>query len=70
MIVYGETKNQLKELKQDAVVVETMEEALNHAFEIAQPKDIVLLSPICASWDQFNNYEERGNQFKKLVNEK
>lgn len=70
MIVYGETKNQLKALKPDAVVVDTMEEALNHAFEIAKPKDVVLLSPICASWDQFANFEERGDLFKKLVNAK
>lgn len=70
MIVYGETKEQLKALKPDAIVVDTMEEAVEKAYRIAQANDVVLLSPLCASWDQFENYEQRGDLFKKIVNQK
>lgn len=69
MIVYGETKYQLKELMPEAIVKDTMEEAVSLASEIAKENDIVLLSPVCASWDQFKSYEERGELFKKQVNE-
>lgn len=67
MIVYGETKEQLKQLVDQAIVVDTMEQAIVKANEIATKNDIVLLSPICASWDQFTDYEQRGAQFKQIV---
>ena len=38
-------------------------------YKMAEKNSIVLLSPACASFDQFNNYEERGNVFKKIVRE-
>ncbi len=53
----------------DFVDCETMENAVHYAREHAAPGDTVLLSPACASFDQFRNYEERGNQFKRLVGE-
>ncbi len=40
-------------------------EAVNQAFEFASEEEVVLLSPACASFDLFNNYEDRGIQFKK-----
>lgn len=45
------------------------EEAVRAAFHFASKGDVVLLSPACASFDLFKNYEDRGNQFKKAVRE-
>ncbi|MGB5821883.1 MAG: UDP-N-acetylmuramoyl-L-alanine--D-glutamate ligase [Saonia sp.] len=51
------------------LMVETfaMEEAVKVAYKIAERGDTVLLSPACASFDLFNNYEDRGNQFKEAI---
>ncbi|MGD0337310.1 MAG: UDP-N-acetylmuramoyl-L-alanine--D-glutamate ligase [Bacteroidota bacterium] len=46
----------------------TMEEAVEVARRLARPGDVVLLSPACASFDWFNNYEHRGKVFKDIVN--
>jgi UDP-N-acetylmuramoylalanine--D-glutamate ligase len=45
----------------------TLERAVHRASETANPGDIVLLAPACASFDQFENYEHRGRVFKELV---
>jgi UDP-N-acetylmuramoylalanine--D-glutamate ligase len=45
----------------------TLERAVAHATELAKPGDVVLLSPACASFDQFENYEARGDAFRSLV---
>lgn len=45
------------------------EEAVQLAFQLSHKGDVVLLSPACASFDLFKNYEDRGNQFKKAVKE-
>ena len=50
-------------------VVFTLENAVRKSYEIAQEKDVVLLSPACASFDQFKSFEDRGDQFKKFVEE-
>ena len=51
------------------LIVETtsMSEAVNFAYRIAKPNDAVLLSPACSSFDLFEDYEDRGNQFKECV---
>ena len=46
---------------------ETLERAVETASHAAQPGDVVLLAPACASFDQFQNYEHRGRVFKDLV---
>ncbi|MFK5879661.1 MAG: UDP-N-acetylmuramoyl-L-alanine--D-glutamate ligase [Flavobacteriaceae bacterium] len=53
------------------LIVETVgaEEAVKVAYKIAEKGDTVLLSPACASFDLFENYEERGRQFKQAVRE-
>ncbi|PEN13257.1 UDP-N-acetylmuramoyl-L-alanine--D-glutamate ligase [Longibacter salinarum] len=45
----------------------TMEDALQKARSMAQPGDVVLLSPACSSFDMYENYEERGDTFRRLV---
>jgi UDP-N-acetylmuramoylalanine--D-glutamate ligase len=51
----------------ETVVVDDLRAAVNDAAAHAQAGDIVLLSPACSSFDQFNNYAERGRLFKQLV---
>jgi UDP-N-acetylmuramoylalanine--D-glutamate ligase len=48
---------------------ETMDRAVELAARRARPGDVVLLAPACASFDQFENYEQRGRVFKQLVRE-
>ena len=48
---------------------QTLEEAVNAAKQIAKENQVVLFSPASASFDMFKNFADRGNQFKKLVNE-
>lgn len=45
----------------------TLEHAVGQAFDAAKPGDVVVLAPACASFDQFENYEQRGRIFKELV---
>ena len=51
------------------VVAESMEDAVNKAYRLGKKGDTVLLSPACASFDMFKNYEERGWRFKRAVRE-
>ena len=51
------------------VETQSMKEAINLAYKIAERNENVLLSPACASFDLFKNYEERGRQFKEAVRE-
>ncbi|HRV32626.1 MAG TPA: cyanophycin synthetase, partial [Candidatus Paceibacterota bacterium] len=53
--------------KTNVVFADTMEDAVKKAYELAKPGEIVLLSPACASFDMFNNYEHRGQVFKQCV---
>jgi UDP-N-acetylmuramoylalanine--D-glutamate ligase len=72
LILLGETKDKLAEAVDktdfsEYLLVADLKEAVSTAFKEAQPGDLILLSPACASWDMFNNYEERGDLFKELV---
>ena len=72
IVLYGETKEKLQEAAKVAgipviEVVNTLEEATKKAYEISKEDDIILLSPACASWDQFKNFEIRGDEFIQVV---
>ena len=51
----------------EIVHAETLENAIRKANSVAQPGDVVLLAPACASFDQFKNYEHHGQVFKEMV---
>jgi UDP-N-acetylmuramoylalanine--D-glutamate ligase len=53
--------------KSEIIHAETLENAIRKAHAAAQPGDVVLLAPACASFDQFKNYEHRGQVFKEIV---
>ncbi len=71
IVCLGVDNEKIKETFGNVVdlLVETyaMEEAVKVAYKIAERGDTVLLSPACASFDLFENYEDRGNQFKNCV---
>jgi UDP-N-acetylmuramoylalanine--D-glutamate ligase len=50
-------------------MVDSLKEAVKVSAEKAVPGDSVLLSPACASWGMFDNYEQRGRLFKEYVND-
>ena len=71
-LVFGEARDVIAQAMQGICpvrVVSTLAEAVDVAHGEAASGDVVLLSPACSSWDQFKNYEERGNKFKALVND-
>lgn len=49
------------------ILCEDLREAVDICVQKAEPGDAVLLSPACASWGQFDNYEQRGDMFKEYV---
>ena len=67
----GQTNKRIKEycdtIGVNCIVSETLKEAVNCAHKNAEPNDVVLLSPACASWDQYKCFEDRGTEFKELV---
>ena len=72
LVTFGAAGKRFKEdmHHQDAYYEETLKDAVNKAFEISEPGDIILLSPSTSSFDEFKGYEERGRIFKQYVNEK
>ena len=72
LVLLGATREKIAETAErhgfrDIVLADSFEEAFAQCVEAAQPGDAVLLSPACASWGMFKNYEERGEKFKELV---
>jgi UDP-N-acetylmuramoylalanine--D-glutamate ligase len=72
LVLIGQTADKIEECAHrhgflDTIKMETFEEAVRYCYENAVSGDAVLLSPACASWGMFQNYEERGRIFKKIV---
>ena len=72
LITFGAAGHRFKEdMKHpDSVEVKDLKAAVDYAFEIAKPGDVILLTPSTSSFDEFSGYEERGRVFKQLVLEK
>lgn len=72
LILLGQTAEKIAKTAKEhgfdqIVMVDSLEEAVNYAADHAEEGDAVLLSPACASWGMFKNYEVRGDQFKEFV---
>jgi UDP-N-acetylmuramoylalanine--D-glutamate ligase len=72
LVLLGATAQQIAETARrhgftNIVFVESLEEAVHVCAQKAEPGDAVLLSPACASWGMFDNYEQRGRMFKEYV---
>lgn len=77
LILFGNTKYKIKEAFESVIeekkislliiMVQNLEEAVCKARSLAKNGDVVTLSPACASFDMFTNFEERGNKFKEIV---
>lgn len=72
IVCYGETKERIKKFADskniECIVCNNLKEATKTAYNQSSEGDVILLSPACASWDQFDNFEVRGDLFKKVVN--
>ncbi len=72
LVLIGQTASKIEECAHrhgfmNTVIFETFEDAINYCYEKSVSGDAVLLSPACASWGMFANYEERGRIFKDIV---
>lgn len=72
LVLIGQTADVIEETARkhgftDIIQRENLEEAVTICYELAEPGDAVLLSPACASWGQFESYEQRGDLFKQYV---
>ncbi len=73
IVALGQCRNRVEEFAKEMNIpctnVETMKEAVPAAVKASSKGDTILLSPASASWDQYKCFEDRGDEFKKLVNE-
>ena len=72
LILLGRDAHMIKEAAEkagftDFVSCKNMDECVRTAAKMAKPGDVVLLSPACASWDMYDNFEQRGDHFKQCV---
>ncbi len=72
LVLLGETRKRLAQTWKDLApicLVNSMDEAVRRAYDLARPGEVVLLSPACASFDMFKDYAHRGETFQQLVQE-
>ncbi len=74
LVLLGQTKLQFAETArrhgfENIILVDSLREAIEESVKQAEPGDAILLSPACASWGMFDNYEQRGRMFKEYVRE-
>ncbi|WP_100373293.1 UDP-N-acetylmuramoyl-L-alanine--D-glutamate ligase [Bacillus sp. FJAT-45037] len=72
LVTFGETKEKLAKTAKSANVATIefaikVEDAVQKAFDLSKEGDVILLSPACASWDQYKTFEDRGNEFVQAV---
>lgn len=72
LILIGQTAQKIAECARrhgfdDIMFAESLQEVVDQCALLAEPGDAVLLSPACASWGMFPNYEVRGKMFKEMV---
>lgn len=72
LLLLGKTATKIKDAAERAgfsnsVILKDMEACVREAYRIAEPGDVVLLSPACASWDMYTSFEQRGRHFKSCV---
>lgn len=77
LVLIGMTKDKIKKAFEDEMIIrneslpiitaDSLEEAVKEAFHAAKPGDVITLSPACAAFDMFKNYDEKGKRFKEIV---
>ena len=72
LVLIGQTREKIEKTAHECgffntILAENLEEAVKICAEKEEAGDAVLLSPACASWGQFDNYEQRGDKFKEYV---
>ncbi|NLD19309.1 MAG: UDP-N-acetylmuramoyl-L-alanine--D-glutamate ligase [Clostridiales bacterium] len=72
LLLLGKTATKIKDTAEKAgftntIILKDMEACVREAYGMAKAGDVVLLSPACASWDMYSNFEQRGSHFKSCV---
>ncbi|UFU00941.1 UDP-N-acetylmuramoyl-L-alanine--D-glutamate ligase [Radiobacillus kanasensis] len=72
VVLFGETAPKLEKLARSIGIesiefVDNVKHAAQKAYQLSEPNDVILLSPACASWDQYKTFEDRGDMFVEAV---